>query len=842
MLNCRISQNIRKTCEVHNSGIYDTIYLYDMDDVMGLTFTNDTRFDNGNTISAINSASQFYKWEVSDGEYSEDVDSDTYSHELTFNIHKTEEIEDILSDAKNSKFLVAFRLKSETVYRVIGWDLGAQLTYTLTAGEDGNYYTITFTDEGLYPAFECDSQNFDEERKTYTPIWRPNFNISTCETDSSGTVTGYRIASYVTKQNTAGEALDKNNRLCEYSGLPQDAYKLQGLSDGGYNIVGTYTKTQTFNGEAVIKYDSIHCGDSSTGTISVSPTTITVLEHYSPSQTITITTNDTWSIVNNSNILDVSANSGRGNSSVTATWNGVSTAQQGQIAVHNENTNETVYITTKFFSVNVSGTTLIPSTSSSVTGYVSVVGGSSSDYKVNVTCNDPTVKYTVTKEDGQFKINIDPTTVGANGAVYTVTVTHPTQPNETYTYKITQQGDKTQPIWTLISQYCESKDGVRTGNLVKRYKDTNPNSSTYMQTKDDIAPSTQCGKAAEEWIVISTICLTDTDGRNTGVKRVTEMQITEGYDTYGTTRTTDIVDYAECPLPSAEPIWETVSTTCLTDNYGQTGVKEITQQDTNPDSATYKTTRVVTETDEKTCVPDTNAYWTTQSTECLQNAGQNTGYEKITYIDANPRSSTSGNTKTETVYNTTDCPLSTSPIWETQSYECVLDDNGDNTGEVKLTQMDTNPNSATYKTTRTITETDTTKCPLPSTEPKWVTQSYTCEVDKSGLNTGQCTKVQKDENKKSSTYGTERTITEKDTTLCPISSDTDPQWEVTSITCETDAYGQTGNKITIYSDVNEKSATYKKMKTEITYDSTTCVPNTDPYWVTESSECETTDE
>lgn len=49
--------------------------------------------------------------------------------------------------------------------------------------------------------------------------------------------------------------------------------------------------------------------------------------------------------------------------------------------------------------------------------------------------------------------------------------------------------------------------------------------------------------------------------------------------------------------------------------------------------------------------------------------------------------------------------------WIEQSYECELDANDENTGNVIVTELDTNPSSSTYNTTRTRTYEDLTRCP-----------------------------------------------------------------------------------------------------------------------------------
>lgn len=833
MLNCRINQNIRKDCDTHVGGIYDTIYLYDIDDVESLSFTNDTRYDSGASVATINSRQPFFTWQVSDGEYEEDNDGDEYTHTLTANIHKTENIENILSDAKNTNFLVVFRLKSEGTYRMFGWELGAKLTYTLTAGEDGNYYTITFEDEGTYPSFETDASNFNLRDKVFQPNFVPDFNISVCE-NLSGKLTGYRIASYVVKVNAAGEPLDENDKLCEYSGKKQVAYKLEGVSDAHYQVIGTYKSDAMYNGQAVKVYDAAHCSSQGTGTITVSPNPITLTAHGRTSVPMTITTTDTWSVTDNTPFADVSKYSGKGNSSVNVTWNGLKSNDVGTLIVRNENTNETVAVITRFLGVWVDAPEVVDYSVGGVLTYINTSGGSAKS-TVDVQCSDPNVSYMIqTQRDGSIVVVFDKEKVSVNGCTFTIKATHNDEASEYDTAIVKVRGDETAPDWKVVSSYCELVDNKRTGYKITRSRDQNPKSSTYGDIIEDKKWDDECAAAGEVWVKIGEYCETDAQMQNTGYKITVEQQITEGYPSTGTTRSVKTEDRITCPYKSTEPNWVTISQWCLTDEYGQNGQKEMVQRDENVLSPSFHSTRNIQEEDLVECPPNTAPVWNVVTSECLQNEGGNTGYEKITYIDVNPRSERKGETRTETILNEENCPYGTSPVWVEIGRVCKLDEDGDNTGYVEITQENQNTHSETYGETRTVTEYNTTECALPSTDPRWEVISWECEVVDE-FRTGYVVGVKQDMNKKSATYGQTESYRELDETKCSKDA---PQWEVQSEICETDAYGQTGNKVTRYIDVNPNSKTYQHTRNETVYDATTCKPNTDPYWVTESTECE----
>lgn len=111
----------------------------------------------------------------------------------------------------------------------------------------------------------------------------------------------------------------------------------------------------------------------------------------------------------------------------------------------------------------------------------------------------------------------------------------------------------------------------------------------------------------------------------------------------------------------------------------------------------------------------------------------NTGKKIITYKDTNPYSATYNQTKQETVVDIETCPNEVAN-WVEQSRTCeqiAYQPSGQmgNSGKSIITEMDTNPNSATYEQTRTRTISDLTNCPLPNTQPVWTEQSYVCEQE-----------------------------------------------------------------------------------------------------------------
>lgn len=227
------------------------------------------------------------------------------------------------------------------------------------------------------------------------------------------------------------------------------------------------------------------------------------------------------------------------------------------------------------------------------------------------------------------------------------------------------------------------------------------------------------------------------------------------------------------------PIWYETGYSCEQSGGENTGNAIVTETDINPDSATYNTTRTRTVQNDPRCPVDTSANWVELSYICELSNGFNTGNSISTQEDTNPNSPTYGSTRNILIENdTTRCPLSSAAAWTEVSYECEQQD-GVNTGRAIITERDVNPGSSTYNQTRTRTVSDDARCvsnPIwvevsyvceqITTTPDWVATGYTCEV-LNGEYTGNKIVTETDENPYSSTYGQTRTTTVQDTTMCP---------------------------------------------------------------------------
>lgn len=336
------------------------------------------------------------------------------------------------------------------------------------------------------------------------------------------------------------------------------------------------------------------------------------------------------------------------------------------------------------------------------------------------------------------------------------------------------------PDWVETSYVCETENGYNTGNVIITETDQNPNSSTYNQTRTRTeADSTRCPYEAASLIswriinnrgvttdTITSITLNFNSGFSitasgnlapvggtmsgatvipNGLKStaLTVQSITLSPNT----SLPVIYQYSQTPSPytwttdgsgtllitlwdgdGTGPEWTEVSYVCETVSGYRTGASIITEEDMNPDSATYGETRTRTVENDSRCPAQTDGDWVETSWSCQQENGYNTGYVISVQTDQNPNSSTYNTTRTRLIYDTTRCPISTTAGWTEVSYVCEKVDGKYNTGTIIITEEDMNPGSATYGQTRTRTTTGDSRC-VRNESPDWVEESSVCEQD-----------------------------------------------------------------------------------------------------------------
>lgn len=465
--NCKLSRNISLnpsgseandcgSSDIASGGIQERIYVYNIDDIDNLMFENDMRYDNNLIIDTIITSMAYYFIDSTDATYNEEQEGTKHRHTLTLTVANTQPItEDTLNEAVHHRYLVAFRPKGAELYRVFGWKEGAGMSYNMNIDESTNAYTITLSDESEYALMSCLADNFNLANKVFTPIFEPLYDISYCEVTQGNQRTGYCVASYVVKVNSAGQPLDENDKLCYYSENPQDAYKYQGLSDGDYNILGTYTDTASFDGVPVKIFDIERCPISASGTINLNPTEVwlnstttyedVAVNAYSSQGSSNCVA---WSVVEKPSEISLSNTSGQTCGTITVISNDIGCDGE-RIAIRNNVTYEQGYITVyvNLIKVNEEWTYQYGTTEFDIKPTVEPLG---SDYTYSIDRSG----LTITKlSDGTLHFVVD--NPSDQYQTYTLTLTHSNDAREKKYVAINLLGSNVQPVWRMMARYCE---------------------------------------------------------------------------------------------------------------------------------------------------------------------------------------------------------------------------------------------------------------------------------------------------------------------------------------------------------------------------------------------------
>ena len=465
---CKLNRNISVTqneadascanTDIMSGGVEDRFYIYNLEDVINLKFENDNRSDESLYVDTIITSEPYYFVQGSGVTYSESQDGAVYTHQLTANVNNISNIvQDILSDAAPGKYIVCFRPKGSTDWRMFGWKMGATLTHTLDISESASNYVLSFADESEFPLFTVKADNFNLANKQFDPHWKPLFDVTYCELDGNGMQTGWITAPYVVKVNSAGEPLGSDNKLCEYSGLAQDAYKLQGQSDGDYHIVGTYDANAVYEGQPVRVFNPELCLPESEGTISFNEEVVRLNSTTRQFATVELTSNAAWAMMSEApEYCTMSPNSGDGNATVSFYY-----ARYGGddvITVRNLNSYEETSITVHNRTVIPGAGEEFPYGTEQFNVPCRAYGGSES-YTVQVDNTGLTLTPVYDTGDG------DPILVGYDAVVndptvtttrsWTFTFTHDDDNEEVKTATYTILAMDTTPFWRFMRSYCE---------------------------------------------------------------------------------------------------------------------------------------------------------------------------------------------------------------------------------------------------------------------------------------------------------------------------------------------------------------------------------------------------
>lgn len=427
-----------------------------------------------------------------------------------------------------------------------------------------------------------------------------------------------------------------------------------------------------------------------------------------------------------------------------------------------------------------------------------------------------------------------------------MSATYGEQIQQVYSDHTLCEPDSADSDWRQLGEpYCEQIAYQPSGKLgnsgykITQYMDYNEYSPTYHEIREvkeqDLVhctpPSTE-----DVWVVLSETCHL-VDGLHDGTKDVVRVNVNEYSPNYndGASETINVQDLTMCPLDPESPIWTETSYTCVLEDGYRTGYVTVTEEDTNPQSASYGQTRVRTYEDTERCPVQPIPQPVALKWRIINNRGITT--DTITHITLHFNSdfdidvlgslSPAGGM----LQGTTLLPAGLTST----GLVCASVTLTPNTSLPTLFQFSQTPNPFVWEDTTGTDVLTVTLWDGDGTGPEWEEISYTCETVE-GYRTGTAIIVEEDMNPQSATYGQQRTRYFENDIRCPIESDAD--WVETSWSCQQNNGINTGNVISVQTDQNPNSSTYNMTRTRIYEDLVRCPISTEPNWVEESAYCE----
>jgi hypothetical protein len=391
------------------------------------------------------------------------------------------------------------------------------------------------------------------------------------------------------------------------------------------------------------------------------------------------------------------------------------------------------------------------------------------------------------------------------------------------------------------SASCQVSGGYNTGHQVVTQKDMNPYSSTYNTTRIfDLGSNPGACPITADWQNQNAVSCQVSGGYNTGHQVVTQRDMNPYSSTYNTTRVLDLgSNTGACPIT---PDWVgNGNYRCVVSGAYNTGNREAQQRDQNPYSPSYNQTRWVGY-DYNTSACPVPADWQNIDAQSCQTTGgrYNTGHLVVTQRDMNPYSSTYNTTRIYDLgVNTSACPIT--PDWVNNgTYRCVTS-GGYYTGYQDAQQTDQNPNSPSYGQTQWVNAGyNPGACPVSPPDWRNATSSMygqpvqRCETGSGGFNTGHIQQLQVDVNPVSPTYNSTRYIDAGVSGSCPVTA----SWQQVSTSCETSGGYTDGYRLNVMQDMNPYSGSYGQQTTNRVYDPSGC-PDARPNWQFYYDYCET---
>lgn len=224
---------------------------------------------------------------------------------------------------------------------------------------------------------------------------------------------------------------------------------------------------------------------------------------------------------------------------------------------------------------------------------------------------------------------------------------------------------------------------ARTGYLITVYQDINPSSPTYNQTREErTKDETTCPTSAQaNWIEDTRYCELTNNGMQTGYEIIVYRDVEPLSSTYNQTREERVLNTTDCEADDATPDWQNIGDPyCRQIVYmpggllANDGYMVQQQQDMNEYSPTADQIRDNATLDLEHCpAPSTEPIYNILSESCqtvtVEGVQKNTGKKEVVRIDTNVYSPTYNFGQPETVLidDPINCPADINYVFSTTS-------------------------------------------------------------------------------------------------------------------------------------------------------------------------------
>lgn len=279
----------------------EKVYLYRSSDITGIQWAG----DDPTSLSAdfIFSKAAATAVTVDGATFSQDYDAETekysYSLELAIADINRQNQKSFLA-AHDHEFVAAVKIEGDDGWLLLGYPDALTAADSASVADDGAGATLALTAASPNPVIWLSDGNFAAGR-TYPRNLQPVWSEMRCLEEGDARLTGWKQALLLLAVDSAGNAIDREGRICREAGTPQAAYRHQDYAgEGAYDWLGVYGDMEDVEGCRTATYDLIVCNPELAGSMTCEPQSLSLHNWGGGSLTATVSPNAgawSWAVV-----------------------------------------------------------------------------------------------------------------------------------------------------------------------------------------------------------------------------------------------------------------------------------------------------------------------------------------------------------------------------------------------------------------------------------------------------------------------------------------------------------------------------------------------------------------